>query len=97
VPGFSVLYSYGQYKCTGASLGIDKIKKLVKIMKQVKMIKLALMSLGQLDSEYIYVNYDYKYLIFINRHFISNIKEVLKVNLMLSILYETTTMQADFE
>ena len=24
----SVLYSYGQYKCTAVSLGIDKIKKV---------------------------------------------------------------------
>ena len=27
---FSSLYSYGQYKFTAASLGIDKMKKLVK-------------------------------------------------------------------
>ena len=30
---------YGQYKCTAASLGIVKMKKLLKMMKQVKMIK----------------------------------------------------------
>ena len=40
-----VLYSYGLYKCTAASLGIDKMKKLVKMMKQMKMIKLVIMSL----------------------------------------------------
>ena len=38
--GFPVLYSYGQYKCTAASLGIDKMKKLVKMMNQMTMIKL---------------------------------------------------------
>ena len=43
--GFPVLYSYGQYKCTAVSLGIDKKKKLVKIMKQVKMIKLVIIRL----------------------------------------------------
>ena len=37
---FTILYSYEQYKCTVASLGIDKMKKLVKMMKQVKIIKL---------------------------------------------------------
>ena len=45
VPDFQVVYSYGQYKCTAASLGIDKIKKLVKMMEQVKMIKFLVMSL----------------------------------------------------
>ena len=44
-PDFQVLYSYGQYKCTAASLGIDKMKKLAKMMKQVKMTKLMVMSL----------------------------------------------------
>ena len=38
--GFPVLYSYGQYKRTAASLGIDKMKKLVKMMIQMTMIKL---------------------------------------------------------
>ena len=50
MPGLSVLYSYGQYKCTAASLGIDKIKKLVKMMKQVKMIKLVVMSLRSVSG-----------------------------------------------
>ena len=47
-PGFPVLYSYGKYKCTAASLEIVKKKKLVKmmkIMKQVKTIKLVIISL----------------------------------------------------
>ena len=42
---YPVLYSYGQYKYTADSLGIDKMKKLVKMMKQVKMIKLVIMGL----------------------------------------------------
>ena len=49
-PGFPVLYSNGQYKCTAASLGIDKMKKLVKMMKQVKMIKLVEMSLRSVSG-----------------------------------------------
>ena len=38
--GFPVLYSYGQYKCTAASLGIDKMKKLVKIMKPTECLNM---------------------------------------------------------
>ena len=49
-PGFPVLYSYGQYECTAASLGIDKMKKLVKMMKQEKMIKLVIMRLRSVSG-----------------------------------------------
>ena len=49
-----ILCSYGLYKCTADSLGIDKMSKLVKmkkllkmmkLMKKMKMIKLVMMSL----------------------------------------------------
>ena len=43
--GFPVLYNYPQYKCTAASIGIDKMLKLLKLMKQVTMIKLLIMRL----------------------------------------------------
>ena len=39
------MYSYVQSKCTAASLGFDKMKKLVKTMKRLKMIKLMIMRL----------------------------------------------------
>ena len=39
------LYSYRQYKCTAASLGIAKMKKLVKMMKWVQLMKLSIMRL----------------------------------------------------
>ena len=38
------------YKCTDASLVIDKMKKLVKLMNQVKMIKLVIMSLRSVSG-----------------------------------------------
>jgi hypothetical protein len=50
VPGFPVLNNYGQYKCTAASLWIDKMKKLVKMMKEVTMIMLMIMRMGSLSG-----------------------------------------------
>ena len=38
------------YRCTDASLVIDKMKKLVKLMNQVKMIKLVIMSLRSVSG-----------------------------------------------
>ena len=48
--GFPVLYSYGLYKCTATSLGINEMKKLANMIKQVKMIKLLIMRLRSVSG-----------------------------------------------
>ena len=41
-----VLYSSGLYKCTAASLVIDKMKKLVILMKMIKLVIRSLWSVS---------------------------------------------------